>query len=602
MLQIISGKFFSTQDRHVSQGRGILYSNFSWIGPIETVVGTLEPVDTYRSIASYVYSYTNQLERTDSGFSIIRTGDAEIVNHFKLLCMFGLRGYFVEDRAQAEHICRLGPKGSSDEFVPAYFVPRMFAPTIQGENSEVIKFPEFVKKVISLKRKQFIVTMECLKNMNHALEVLSYNLDLSYSMFIYCLESLCQGFDGFSPKWEDYGEKTRTAIDEHLNAADQVLSANIRATLLQEAHVQLQTRFLAFVIHHIDESFYSEEANGIKSAVRPSQIRQALKNAYTLRSKYVHTLQKIEDHLRHSKLADGDVFVWEKEPYLTVAGLHRLVRHVVGRFIEKSDSIDTEEYNWRKGLPGIVNMRLAPEYWIGQHEHITVPMKKGLLGPIVNQKFWGFVNYLLALGCGKGGLPDLRGLLAKYEVLFDRANPVDRVRMLCTYGLYHTIIQETEKSENYQSILTKYKKEFDTCCLETIFYNLMTKGDFPWSRTEVEEVYSQFQAKRFSAKSAELPRALEIGLLAILANMALSEGNAEDFTRLIHAARLEASGMTQIQTRLQQCETSKIVVDSQLLRELVFGERASPSADSAEGPIPAPAAARGQSANAAVAP
>lgn len=63
MLQIISGKFFKSADRYVDEAKGITYSNYSWIAPIETCVATLEPVDTYRSVSSYVISYVNQIEK-----------------------------------------------------------------------------------------------------------------------------------------------------------------------------------------------------------------------------------------------------------------------------------------------------------------------------------------------------------------------------------------------------------------------------------------------------------------------------------------------------------------------------------------------------------
>lgn len=133
MLQRITGRFYQNKDVHISQGRGILYSNFSWVTSIDTVVGQLEPVDTYRAVASYVFSYENKIENTGTGFSVVRIGDAEIVNQFKLLCSFGLSAYFAEDRAQVEHHCRPSSKSSSDTFVPARFLPRVFSQRISGD-------------------------------------------------------------------------------------------------------------------------------------------------------------------------------------------------------------------------------------------------------------------------------------------------------------------------------------------------------------------------------------------------------------------------------------------------------------------------------------
>jgi hypothetical protein len=42
MLQIASGKLFGGAAAHETPCKAILYSNFSWVLPIETVAGTLE--------------------------------------------------------------------------------------------------------------------------------------------------------------------------------------------------------------------------------------------------------------------------------------------------------------------------------------------------------------------------------------------------------------------------------------------------------------------------------------------------------------------------------------------------------------------------------
>ncbi|MEA2337897.1 MAG: hypothetical protein QOE82_1904, partial [Thermoanaerobaculia bacterium] len=91
MLQIISGKFFRTTDRHAFEAYGILYSNVVIWTSVETPVATIHPVDPHGSVARYVVSYTNQIEK---GAGPIRTGDAEIIDQLSLLASFGFRGFF----------------------------------------------------------------------------------------------------------------------------------------------------------------------------------------------------------------------------------------------------------------------------------------------------------------------------------------------------------------------------------------------------------------------------------------------------------------------------------------------------------------------------
>ncbi|MFO0579769.1 MAG: hypothetical protein U1A78_37830 [Polyangia bacterium] len=471
MLQIISGKFFRSNERHVFPAKGVLFSNYSWIRPIETCIGTLEPIEHRAATLTYVFSYRNQIEKTGT---MIRGGDAEIVNQFRILCSFGLEAYFSLEKSQVEHICRDKPKNSGDAFVPARFVRRVFSPSIQGTMEETVLFSEFVKKVISLKRERYTAVINCLQNLNDALDVLSYNIDLSYSMLVYCLEALCQKFDQFKPTWQNYSTKTRSALDALIenHNLDPSVGEKIRNILLEDAHVQLMSRFLEFTMSHISENFFTQEALKDRLSLPYSLLRQSLINAYTLRSKYVHTLRPIQDHLRHAELVDGDVFVWEKEPYLTISGLHRLVRHVIRNFISNSESIEKEDYDWQSELPGIITLRFAPEYWIWTHDRITVPMKKEILSPIVRDKFWGLVTHLLVLPLSGGTIPDLRELLAKYELLIPQAAQIDKVRMLGTYLLYNFSIVSDARSSSWPEFFDRHESILMECCIETMFLSL----------------------------------------------------------------------------------------------------------------------------------
>ena len=134
MLQIISGKFFSSEDRFRHQAKGITFANYSWVQPIETCVATLEPVETYASVFSYVINYLNQLEKEKPPRKdiLVRTGDAEIVEQFQLLCTFGLKAFFHQDRDTVAVTCREHRLSSHDNHVPSAFVPRFFSKQLTG--------------------------------------------------------------------------------------------------------------------------------------------------------------------------------------------------------------------------------------------------------------------------------------------------------------------------------------------------------------------------------------------------------------------------------------------------------------------------------------
>lgn len=71
---------------------------------IETKIVKIEPVEVYGPISSYVISYINELEQESEfkGFSLVKVGDHEIIQQFKLLASFGLQAYFDNDRSTVQ--------------------------------------------------------------------------------------------------------------------------------------------------------------------------------------------------------------------------------------------------------------------------------------------------------------------------------------------------------------------------------------------------------------------------------------------------------------------------------------------------------------------
>lgn len=154
MLQIISGKFFKSDDLSIHDGKGVLYSNYSWVGPIETCIGVLEPVDySGSSVSCYVFSYKNKIEKDPI---LIRAGDSEIIQQFQLLSTFGLKAFFNTDRNTIELNCRKISRNLLDTYVPSRFVSRFFDSSIHGQKAEIENFKKFINKVIGLPRQIYL--------------------------------------------------------------------------------------------------------------------------------------------------------------------------------------------------------------------------------------------------------------------------------------------------------------------------------------------------------------------------------------------------------------------------------------------------------------
>jgi hypothetical protein len=68
----------------------------------------------------------------------------------------------------------------------------------------------------------------------------------------------------------------------------------------------------------------------------------------------------------------------------------RLVRHVLLAFISKQPVLPREDYDgWRNELPGIVELHVAPEYWVWWSE--------GFAAKAAKQRFSGLMGHLGAM-------------------------------------------------------------------------------------------------------------------------------------------------------------------------------------------------------------
>jgi hypothetical protein len=549
MLQIISGKFFKSDVRQTSQSKGILYSNYSWVGVIQTCVATLEPVDTFgSSICSYVVNYTNQIEGEPRPGALAPTGEWEIIRQFQLLCTFGLKAAFDVDRSSIELNCREKRKHSGDQYLPSKFTTRFFNPVINGNNDEVESFIKLIDKIIGLPRKQYLAVIRCLTNFLDALQALNFNLDLAYSMLVYSLEALSQNFDGYQPTWKDYPQNEED-MDKILFKIDEASAEEIRTLLIKDKHLKLTKRFVDFISGHIDDSFYLEEANTIQNALRKSNLEQALKNVYHSRSKYVHQLSPVPAHLKYSRSTEGDVFYWDKQPYLTFNGLVRLTHHVITNFITKQEYIEREDYDYFQDIPGTLTYGVAAEYWLGNEQYFSAIQARKWLS--------SFLGHLQTARVSGQPLVNMEKVIEKIEANVKGASREQRISMIAIHRLFCCVTGNYQRAALLED---KYSKLLSECHLETMVTNLILNQPFPWSLNECIKSYENYSENRFKKNTMYIPQIIEILLIIEIANMGLRNGMPELYETWLTTACLEAAGILPIQSLIKESMARKVEV------------------------------------------
>jgi hypothetical protein len=577
MLQIISGRFFGGGTVVDREQDAILYSNLSWPCPIAAPVMEMRPADLLgRGVSPYVLRFTNRYERLP-GDVLYLADPNQAVDQFRMLCCIWFRAYFHGDRSLVEHLCREHSRGSQDTHVPRGFMPRVFDPGLHCTPPEAEAFPVFVEKVLRMPRAKYRRLMSCLEVYLDSLEALGTNFDLAYTMMAYALEALGQGEDGYTPVWDDYDEKVRSALDQELGQVDPDRAEAIRRALLDAGHLKLSKRFIAFTAGHVSEGFFTTEpsGSGVVRAMPRSRLERALRNLYTSRSGFVHQLRKVRDQLGHPRIwTDADYFEWDHEPYFTFAGLVRLVRHVLLAFVERQPKSDREEYpNWRDELPGIMQMKSAPRYWIWQVEGFTPAQAR----PWLN----GFFDHLAGLLTEQPkAMPDLGALMERIESLAPQSRREDRRAMVTLYWFYHALCPPEGRRPDHEAILSRYECDVDECRADTLAACAYLGVQPPWSAAECAEVYDAYERSRFAKTSVHLPIVFEVASMAAVANLHLAGGDAGPFARWIDRAILDASGATAMQETLRGAREEGRPVDIARL----FGHEPPSAAEQAEGP------------------
>lgn len=151
MLQIITGKFYRSEDRYHNDCQAKLYSNVKCANIKQIGHIKIEPVEDTGDIAEYNVFYDNQLENTHSGFELVNVGNEEVVRQFKNIMAFVLKGVFDEDKSVIEKMCR--KKANSRYPVPAEYLPLILDVNRNFSEEEVKSCTNFFEHLIGLKEK-----------------------------------------------------------------------------------------------------------------------------------------------------------------------------------------------------------------------------------------------------------------------------------------------------------------------------------------------------------------------------------------------------------------------------------------------------------------
>ena len=530
MLQIASGKLFTREPAQSNELRGVAYTNLQLYGrePIETAAGRLLPTSNLGNSRTAVYELTELIEDPPVPGAIASHGVDPYLSDFAAIVSFALN---VTCTADSELTRRLtgGQHSSLATVPPANLVRRVFDNRVWCQDEDADRLVKVAEDLIGLQRKNYLAAMRAIRNYVRGLHRLADDPELTYTLLVASIESLAQGFKARSPDWEDYPEDKRHRIDNALEQADGQTRDQVRKTLLEIEHVALTRRFCDFVLAHIQQSYFREDATGLENPIGRSDLPGALKQAYDLRSKHVHVLRELPKLLT-AGFHHGETFRVDRVTMLTFQGMTRLARHVITEFIKRQPKVAAEVYDYRPERAGIIQVAPAPKYWIGQTEGLAVSSGRNRLEGFLVQ---------IAAGLQEGAeaeVTDLRDLLSKVEKLLPTMSETHRRAFLALYVLFNKLAIPEMRMASLEDVVSSHQSEMERPSVEAMLLHLLLGTDPAWSLEEHQAIHDAYLRDQGRRDCLRMPPAFKAGLSLALAERYRLSGNAEHARDLIFIA------------------------------------------------------------------
>lgn len=513
LLQIATGKLFVRPVYRSNNLRGVLYTNAAIRGEntIETVVGRLLPsTGSYRRPQTLLYEFVERIEQEAHGPNILLSSTAEpYLREFSVVVAFGLNCVCTPD----VDLCRRltsGQRGLSTHAAPNELVRRFFDAESWRSGEELQGLVAFTAKLIGLPRVTFNGVMRALRTYVSGMYRIADDLELAYTLLVASVESLAQDFDGHQSDWESLEQNKKNAMDAALEGADAGVAQRVRAALLSVEHVALARRFREFTIAHTSPDYFraAETADGLPMG--RAEFKDCLISAYQSRSKYVHQLKRLPDgvSLPHRY---GEISIEDRFPNLTLQGLARLMRNAIMEFVYRQPTVDAEPYDYRLEREGVVQMRLAPQYWVGgAGGNLQVAGRNKLEGFLEQLSLW-------MLKEPDAIVTDLRPVFTTVMDMLPTMERRLRRPYLALLVLFNSHASETDRAAISAAVQALITNDLGELSSESLIVHLLDGQIVPWPAEQHAQAIEQYLRRRSSKNGLRFPRLFEAALALELA-------------------------------------------------------------------------------------
>jgi hypothetical protein len=530
MLQINSGKLFTRGVGRKNQLRGVLYSNveFRFGEDIVTRAGTLRVTDGIRGSRAIVYEIEELIE--DGNKALLSHTISPYLIDFSALATFGLKAIFSPDDTVVAETTLSQPSLASYH-PPSRFIDRFFDSRVTLKAGESVSFAGLTDQLIALERKPFLAAMRAIRTYVAALHRMRDDLALAYTLFVTAVESLAQQFDGYETEWKDLDQRKTKLVDRALHGASPRTSRRVREAIISTEYASLARRYRAFVLDHVDGSYFRDPSIVSGAGVARHELDNALRQAYALRSRYVHNVQQLPDAFTLASSTQEVVQV-NRKPALTFQGLARLSHHVISAFIQRGSKTDREDYDYSLERAGIITAELAPQYWVAAPLRQAKDARKRLEGHLA--------QYTLAITQPTDHqITDLRPIFPDILRLATSNGQSHRRALLTLYALFASVLPKDERSAPLDQLVDEHQDEIGAPSSEAVVLRTLLGALDAWSLDEHQEALDKYFDETAKPSGIRAPKLLDAAMCLALAER-YRLGGFDDTARLSLARAVES--------------------------------------------------------------
>lgn len=517
--------YFSPGDVYETVHRRTLYTNGFRMraDDISLPVGMLRFNTDHGPVVPVTLEITDRLEKllpNGAESFHIATGGDELVEDFADVVSFGLDVVIAPDASQARRLVT----GQGTKKMREKLLRRVMEPSRYIDNAEVDSLRALMEQLLALERPRFEAAMRAIRRVADAIALSNSDVTLAYTLFVAALESLSKDTIVSPLAWADYEKPKRVLVDNATTDCPPATRQKVRQAVLSIDAMSIRRRFQAFVLQHITSAYYREEAKDAKNPIRAVNLPKALDFAYRIRSQSMHDLRDLAPELW--KISDDADTVWhDGQRVLTLEGLHRLSQHVIRQYIFRSPrGVDADfSGRYREALPGLVQVRLAPQMWVGGMESFAAPFGPALFTAL-------FEMTINAMASQSESITDMNVPLARIEMLLrGEARASARLPLVATYRLWDMITPDEFKRPGSHAILETHGDLLDSPNIYGAAIGLLTGRELPWTDGEVSALADARRAELARSGKAllELPERLDAALRIDVSRRALIAGDLE---------------------------------------------------------------------------